>query len=244
MGYNSDCIPFVFFNKNESLVGYDVQMAYDLAQFLNVSKIEFVPITGDLIPDYLNRGVCDIVMSSVTVTPRRLDEMKFTDSYMTVHMAFVVKDERKKEFLKLDKVRKMNDLRIAVLNKTAFVDVASKLFPGAKIVKIDSIRDFFDGESADVLFTTAEEGYPMTLMHPFYDVAIFEPNNSYRVLYAYPVAKNSSETFLLLLNYWIKMERDYGELDSKYNYWILGKNSKENESRRWSVVRNVLHRVN
>jgi ABC-type amino acid transport substrate-binding protein len=92
-------------------------MAYDLAQFLNVSKIEFVPITGDLIPDYLNRGVCDIVMSSVTVTPRRLDEMKFTDSYMTVHMAFVVKDERKKEFLKLDKVRKMDDLRIAVLDK-------------------------------------------------------------------------------------------------------------------------------
>ena len=244
VGYNSDCIPFVFFNKKGSLVGYDVQMAYDLAQFLNVSKIEFVPITGDLIPDDLNRGVCDIVMSSVTVTPKRLNEMKFTDSYMTVHMAFVVKDERKKEFLKLDDVRKMDKLRIAVLNKTAFVDVASELFPRAKIVKIDSIWDFFDGNKADVLFTTAEEGYPMTLMHPFYDVAIFEPNNSYRVLYAYPVAKNSNENFLLLLNYWIKMERDYGELDRKYDYWILGKNQKENESRRWSVVRNVLHWVN
>jgi hypothetical protein len=38
------------------------------------------------------------------------------------------------------------------------------------------------------------------------------------------------------------MERDYGELDSKYNYWILGKNIEENNSR-WSVVRNVLHWV-
>lgn len=243
VGYNSDCIPFVFFNKNESLVGYDVQMAYDLAQFLNVSKIEFVPITGDSIADYLNRGVCDIVMSSVTVTPRKLDEMKFTDSYMTVHMAFVVRDERKKEFLKLDKVRKMDNLRIAVLDKTAFVDVAPELFPRAKIVKINSIWDFFDGDKADALFTTTEEGYAMTLKHPFYDVAMFEPNDSYRVLYAYPVAKNSSETFLLLLNYWIKMERDYGELDSKYSYWILGKNPEENGSR-WSVVRNVLHWVN
>ncbi len=71
-------------------------MAYDLAQFLNVSKMEFVPITGDSIADYLNRGDCDIVMSSVMVTPGRLDEMMFTDSYMTVHMAFVVRDERKK----------------------------------------------------------------------------------------------------------------------------------------------------
>lgn len=242
VGYNSDCIPFVFFNKNGSLVGYDVQMAYDLAQFLNVSRIEFIPLTGDMIDDYLSSGVCDIVMSSVAVTPERLDEMKFTDSYMTVHMAFVVRDERKEEFLKLEKVRKMDDLRIAVLNKTAFTDEVSELFPRAEIVKIDSIWDFFNEDKADVLFTTAEEGYAMTLMHPFYDVAIFEPNDSYRVLYAYPVAKNSSDNFLLLLNYWIKMERDYGELDSKYNYWILGKNIEENNSR-WSVVRNVLHWV-
>jgi hypothetical protein len=83
----------------------------------------------------------------------------------------------------------------------------------------------------------------MTLKHPFYDVAMFELNDSYRVLYAYPVAKNSIETFFLLLNYWIKMERDYGELDSKYSYWILGKNPEENEAR-WSVVRNVLRWVN
>lgn len=243
VGYNSDCIPFAFFNKNGSLVGYDVQMAYDLAEFLNVSRVEFVPINGNLIPDYLNRGICDIVMSSVAVTPERLNEMKFTDSYMTVHMAFVVRDERKKEFLNLDEVKKMDDLRIAVLNNTAFVDVASELFPGAKIVKINSIWDFFDRNEADVLFITAEEGYTMTLTHPFYDVAIFEPNNSYKVLYAYPVSKNSSENFLLLLNYWIKMERDYGELDSKYSYWILGKIPAENEPR-WSVVRNVLHWVN
>jgi Na+/H+-dicarboxylate symporter len=243
VGYNSDCIPFVFFNKKGSLVGYDVQMAYDLAQFLNISKIEFIPLTGDMIDDSLNSGACDIVMSSVAVTPERLDKMKFTDSYMTVHMAFVARDERKKEFLKLDKVQKTDNLRIAVLNKTAFADEASKLFPRAKIVKIDSVWDFFNEDKADALFTTAEEGYAMTLMHPFYDVALFEPNDSYRVLYAYPVAKNSSESFLLLLNYWIKMERDYGELDSKYSYWILGKNQIENEPR-WSVVRNVLHWVN
>lgn len=243
VGYNSDCMPFVFFNKNGSLVGYDVQTAYDLAEFLNVSRIEFVPINGDLIPDYLNRGVCDIVMSSVAVTPERLDEVKFTDSYMTVHMAFVVRDERKKEFLNLEEVKKMDGLRIAVLNNTAFVDVASKLFPGAKVIKIDSTSDFLDKDRADVLFITAEEGYTMTLMHPFYDVAIFEPNDYYKVLYAYPVSKNSSENFLMLLNYWIKMERDYGELDRKYSYWILGKNTVENEPR-WSIVRNVLHWVN
>ena len=243
VGYNSNCIPFVFFNKKGDLVGYDVQMAYDLAHFINISRLEFVPVTGDSIADVLNRGECDIVMSSVTVTPERLDEMKFTDSYITVHTAFVVRDERKKDFMKLDDIQKMDSLKIAVLDKTAFVGVAAKLFPKAKIIKLDSVWDFFAGEKADALLTTAEEGYTMTLMYPFYDVAIFEPNNSYKIMYAYPVAKNSSDTFLMLLNYWIKMETDYGELNSKYDYWILGKNVEKNESR-WSVVRDILHLVN
>lgn len=117
------------------------------------------------------------------------------------------------------------------------------MFPKAKIIKIDSVWDFFEEDKADTLFTTAEEGHVMTLIYPFYDVAIFEPNNAYKVIYAYPVAKNSSESFVLLLNYWINMEKDYGELDNKYNYWILGKTLKEKEPR-WSVIRNVLHWVN
>ena len=141
-------MPFVFFNGLGELVGYDVQMAYDLAMFINVSRIEFVPITGDSIADSLNRGYCDIVMSSVMVTSERLDEMMFTDSYVSVHMAFLVPDERKKEFLKLDNVRKMDQLRVAVLNNTALVKVAPQLFPQAKIVLIDSLEDFFAGRQS------------------------------------------------------------------------------------------------
>jgi len=68
VGYNSNCIPFVFFNARGELVGYDVQMAYDLANFINVSGIEFVPITGETIASSLNQNLCDIVMSSVMVT--------------------------------------------------------------------------------------------------------------------------------------------------------------------------------
>ena len=50
---------------------------------------------------------------------------------------------------------------------------------------------------ADALFTAAEEGYPMTLLYPFFDVAVLEPIDAYPMMYAYPVARNSSETFLM-----------------------------------------------
>lgn len=57
------------------------------------------------------------------------------------------------------------------------------------------------------------------------------------------IAKNSSDSYLLALNYWIRMEKDYGMLDKKYDYGVQGK-IPGTEEPRWSVVRNVLHGVN
>ena len=71
VGYNSNNVPFAFFNGKGELVGYDVEMAYDLARTLNVSRIEFVPITGTTLAESLDSGYCDIVMSAVVVNARQ-----------------------------------------------------------------------------------------------------------------------------------------------------------------------------
>jgi ABC-type amino acid transport substrate-binding protein len=242
VGYNSNNVPFVFFNSNGELVGYDVEMAYDLARSLNVSRIEFVPITGTTLAQSLDSGYCDIVMSAVLVNGDRLDVMKFSDPTVTVHLAFVVPDGKKEEFTQLDSVQKMGGLRVAVYNNTALVPVAHRLLPNATIVPIDSKEEFFVGGKADAFMIPAEEGYTLTLQYPFYDVAIVQPYDSYQMMYAYPVAKNSSESYRLALNYWLRMEKDYGMLDAKYDYWVLGKVPGAIEPR-WSVIRNELHWV-
>jgi ABC-type amino acid transport substrate-binding protein len=240
VGYNQNNVPFVFFNGNGELVGYDVEMAYDLARTLNVSRIEFVPITGTTLAESLDSGYCDIVMSAVVVNADRLDAMKFTDPTITVHLAFVVPDGKKDEFTQLSDVKKMDGLRVAVYNNTALVPVAQQLLPGATIVPIDTKEEFFEGKKADVFMIPAEEGYTLTLQYPFFDVAIIKPYDSYLMTYGYPIAKDSSDSYLLALNYWIRMEKDYGMLDKKYDYWVLGKIPGSVEPR-WSVVRNVLH---
>lgn len=240
VGYNSNNVPFVFFNGKGELVGYDVEMAYDLARTLNVSRIEFVPITGTTLTQSLDSGYCDIIMSAVVVNAERLEQMKFTDPVVTVHLAFVVPDGKKEEFTKLDSVKQMDGLRVAVHNNTALVGVARKLLPRATIVLIDTNEDFFVKGKADVLMIPAEEGYTLTLQYPFFDVAIIEPYNSFRMMYGYPVARNSSESYLLALNYWIRVEKDYGMLQDKYDYWVLGEIPGTVEPR-WSVVRNVLN---
>ena len=215
VGYNGNPVPFAFFNGKGDLVGYDVEMAYDLARAMNVTRIEFVPVTPETLAGSLDSGYCDIVMSSVIVTPERLGEMKFTDPYVSVHMAFVVPDGRKEEFVRLEAVREMDGLRVAVFNGTPLADKAERLFPKATIVPIDSLEEFFVEKRADALFVAAEEGYPMTMSDPFYDVAVIEPGGSVPVMYAYPVARNSTESYLMALNYWLRTEKEYGELQRK-----------------------------
>jgi Na+/H+-dicarboxylate symporter/ABC-type amino acid transport substrate-binding protein len=242
IGYNSNNVPFVFFNGRGELVGYDVEMAYDLARSLNVTRIEFVPITGTTLAESLDSGYCDIIMAAVMVNEERLGAMKFTDPVVTVHLAFVVPDGKKEEFTKLDTVKKMDSLRVAVFNNTALVAVAQRRLPRATIVPIDSQEEFFVEGKADALLIPAEEGYPLTLQYPFFDVAIIEPYDTYQMMYGYPVARDSSESYLLALNYWITMEKDYGMLEKKYDYWVLGK-IPGSAGPRWSIVRDVLHWV-
>lgn len=240
IGYNANAIPFTFFNSKGSLVGFDVQMAYELARFVNVSRLEFIPVNYGSLADPLDKGECDIIMSAVTITPERLQEMMFTPSYMTLHLAFVVKDYNKKDFLSISEIQKMDDLKIAVLNGSAFLGVVPKLFPNASIVEIDSVNDFFNGDEADALIATAEEGSFMTLLYPFYDVAMPEPEDVCQILYAYPVSMNNNDLFLALLDHWIKLEGENGGIKEKYDYWILGKNINK-KVQRWSILKNVLH---
>lgn len=241
VGYNENNVPFAFFNDKGELVGYDVEMAYDLARELNVSRIEFVPLTKPSeMPEALESGYCDIVMCAVMVSQDRIEQLKFTDPYVDVHLSFVVSDGSKEKFTKLEDVQKRAGLKVAVFNNTGLVAVARTNLPYATIVPIDSHEEFFEQGKADALMIPAEEGYTMTLKYPFYDVAIVEPHDAYKMLYAYAVAKNSSDTYLLALNYWIRMERDYGMLNKKYDYWVQGIVPGKTMPR-WSVAKDVLH---
>ncbi len=56
VGYVPDLMPFAYFNSDGELVGHDVQMAYDLAKVLNVSRVEFVPVDRAGVLDRVNNG--------------------------------------------------------------------------------------------------------------------------------------------------------------------------------------------
>lgn len=240
VGYVPDIFTFSFFNQNGSLVGYDVQMAQDLARFLGVSRLEFIPVTYGSLADDLERGRCDIVMSAVSATPSRLKRMDFSKPYMELHPALVVLDWRKNEFKNLEDVQSKNGLKIAAINGSDDIKTAKILFPNAILVAIDSYEEFFRGDKADAMFNTAEEGAALALLHPYYSVVMLESGDRIIDSYAYPIARSNNRTLLNLLNYWLSLEETHGGLKVKYDYWILGKGI-EKTSPRWCMARDVLH---
>lgn len=242
VGYNPDIMPFAFFNKYDELVGYDIQMAYDLARILNVSSIEFVPVDQRTLYDRVNNGSCDIIMAGVALVPGMIGMGRFTSPYIDLHLAFVIKDYKKNDFEKLEDVVKMKGLKIAIARGSEYYKAVGTIFPQATIIPLDHPDQFFNHTNADVLLTTAEVGTSLTLLHPFYDVAILQPYDTYKIMCTYIVSKNCDDASLRFLDYWLKMEKEYGSLDRKYKYWVLGENP-ENRPQRWSLIRDVLHWV-
>ncbi len=242
VGYNPNTMPFAFFNKDGELVGYDIHMAYDLAKILNVSRIEFVPVDSRTFFERVNKGSCDIIMAGVAIVPGIIERGKFTSPYIALHLAFITKDGRKNDFERFEDVVMMKGLKIAIVNQSEYYKTASTIFSQATIIPLDNPNQFFNHSNADadVLLTTAETGTALTLIHPFYDVAILQPIDTYRIMCAYVVSKNCDDAFLMFLNYWLQMEEAYGSLDKKYQYWVLGENT-ENKPPRWSIIKDVLH---
>jgi ABC-type amino acid transport substrate-binding protein len=242
VGYDPDTMPLAYFNKDGELVGYDIHMAYELARTLNVSRIEFIPVDQGTFLDRVNNGSCDIVMAGVVMVPDIVDEARFTSPYLDLHLAFVTRDDQKDNFEQQEEVAQRKDLTIAIAAGSEYYQTARILFPKATFITLESPEQFFNQTGADVLLTTAETGTAMTLLHPFYDVAILQPSDTYKITSVYVVSRDCDDASLMFLNYWLDMEEQYGSLDKKYQYWVLG-NDTEHQTSRWSVIRDVLHWV-
>jgi hypothetical protein len=68
VGYFDDSLPYAYQSRAGALIGFDVEMAMQLAADLGVTA-EFVNLRRDVLDMGLNSEDCDIVMSGTVVTP-------------------------------------------------------------------------------------------------------------------------------------------------------------------------------
>ena len=238
IGFNPDRLPFSFRNSRGDLVGFDVNLAYHLAAELNAS-IVFVPYRMNNLIEQLRADHFDLAISGVTMTLKRALEVSFSDPYLTVNFALVVKDYRKRKFSTVQSIRSMKGLRLGVLEGQYFSQRARYYFKDAEIVELQSERDFFEGktQNLDALVTSAEAGSAWTLLYPSYKV--LNPLAGIdKIPLGFALAGNDQEMehFLAV---WLRLKKDDGTIQRLKDYWILGITA-EKKSPRWSIIRNVL----
>ena len=236
VGYNSNAIPFAYFNQHKELVGFDISLAHDLAKTLGVS-ITFVPFQYNTLPEDLNDNKFDIAMSTITVTLPRIQKMSFTNTYLKEERVLVVKDFKRDQFTDLKFLKNSKKLRIAALKGTTLEELVPTLFPNATFVAITDYEQFLAPDIADALLWTESEALAWTQIHPEYTTLY--PNESLGFeTYAYAIHQDDHE-FQQYLNYWLSLKTLDGFIDSQHDKWVLGK--QPNTNKRWSIIRDVLH---
>jgi Na+/H+-dicarboxylate symporter/ABC-type amino acid transport substrate-binding protein len=241
VGYLPDSLPYAFFNARDDLVGFDIELAHLLASELGV-KLELVPVSRERLDDQLAEGYCDVVMSGVAVTTDRASRTVMSTPYLDETLAFVVPDASRERFASWAEIKAAGSLNIAVPNVPYYIDKLKLLVPQATIEPVNDFVGMLRSPRPDIdaLALPAERGSAWTLIYPAFAVVVPEPG-LVKIPLAYPIAHHD-QAFASFINTWIDLKKKDGTLDSLYQYWILGK-SETGRSKRWSVIRNVLHWV-
>ncbi len=189
VGYHPDNLPFSFFNINDQLVGFDVDMALLIGSHLGV-RVEFYPIQFKTMAEALEDHRVDIVMAGVHMTTDRLRQMTFSRSYLDATAAFVVRDHKRAEFTNPEEIRAIANLKFGIPRTMDIAEADFRRYlPNAEIETIESPRDFFSNlrPDLDAIVLTAEAGSAWTLIYPNYEVVVPKPDIVKSPL-AYPVA--------------------------------------------------------
>ena len=89
IGADTTYPPFEFLNDSQVAVGFDVDLAKEIASRLNVTA-EIKTVNWDTIIPQLKNGEFDIILSAMTITEDRAKEIDFTRPYYNSSQAIMV----------------------------------------------------------------------------------------------------------------------------------------------------------
>lgn len=239
VAYFADSLPWAFRNDLGVETGFDMEMANALARDLDVS-LELVRTQESQIEPLLDSGQIDIVMSGIGRTADRLRRYRFAGESVELTLGLLVADYRRKEFADSASLRKLDYLRIGVVQKDpAFRRQISDLLPSATVSFVASPRAFLQGKATeiDAVLYSAEGGAAWTLLYPDYSIVVPQPILS-RLTAGY-IVPQKDEAWARYIGEWVSLKRRDGTVDALFNHWIRGGGATA-KSARWSVMRDVL----
>jgi polar amino acid transport system substrate-binding protein len=211
--------PWTLKNKNGKLIGFEIDVANQLAKDLGVD-VELKPFDWkDIIPA-LQKNDIDIIVAGITITPKRALQVSFSQPYAESGIGLATNTKRTKDFTELHDLNR-STINLAAISKTVSADLVGRIFPKAKLKLYSSSK-----EAIQALLKGEIHGYVehnpiptfLAIDHPeIIDVPVSRP--LLRTVAGFAIQKGNPD-FINFLNAWITAHETDGWLDSAQDYWF------------------------
>jgi polar amino acid transport system substrate-binding protein len=221
VGFEAGYVPFEMTDKNGRFVGFDIDMAKEMAKAMGV---KFVPVNtawDGIIPALLSNKF-DIIMSGMTVTQERNLKVNFADPYIIVGQTILL---NKKHEGTVGSYRDLNDAKFTVTSKlgTTGEQAVKRHIPKATYKSFETETEAFlevlngkadayvyDLPNCVYLYAQQGKGKVIFLDDPF----TYEP-------LAWAINKGDPD-FLNWLDNFLRQVKNDGRYERIYNKWIKG----------------------
>lgn len=219
VGFEAGYLPFEMADKKGNFIGFDIDMAKEMAKAM---KVKFVPVNtawDGIIPALVTKKF-DIIMSGMTVTQERNLSINFADPYIIVGQTILL---NKKHEGKVKSYKDLNDPKFVVTSKlgTTGEQAIKRLIPRATYksfeVESEAALEVLNGKADATVYdlpfcatfmAQQGEGKMVFLDEPF----TYEP-------LAWAVRKGDPD-FLNWLNNFLRQMKNDGRYDKIYQKWI------------------------
>lgn len=211
--------PWTFKNTKGELIGFEIDVANQLAKDLGV-RLELKPYDWKDITPALQNNQIDIIVAGMTITPQRALHVSFSQPYAESGVGLATNTKLTKDFTGLHDLNRPG-IHLAAISKTVSADLATRIFPKAKLRLYSSSQ-----EAIQALLSGKVHGYLehnpiptfLALDHPnIVDVPLSDP--LLRTAAGFAV-RTGNHNFINFLNAWITAHEADGWLDSAQDYWF------------------------
>lgn len=219
IGVKTDTKPFGYLNKDDEIIGLDIDLAKAIAKNLlrDETKLQLVSVTPSDRLIKLTTGEVDMIIATMTVTPQRMDLIDFSHSYFIAGQAVMT--------LANSNVSALSDLankNIGVIFGTTAEKNLRVLLPTAKVFGYKTYTDAYEGlKDGTVDAITADDTILRNYALNDKTVKVL-PKRYSREPYAIGIRKGKENKILLeKVNYLLKHMITSNSINKLYAKWGL-----------------------
>ncbi len=224
VGFESGYMPFEMTDKSGNFVGFDIDMAKEMAKAMGV---KFVPVNtawDGIIPALVTKKF-DIIMSGMTVTQERNLKINFADPYIVVGQTVII---NKKHEGKVKSYRDLNNPQFTVTSKlgTTGEQSVKRLIPKANYKsfeeEVTAAMEVVSGKADAFVYDLPFCVVFMAQQGKAGPIVFLDKPFTYEPL-AWGVRKGDPD-FLNWLNNFLAQVKNDGRYERIYNKWIKSTN--------------------